>query len=177
MISLLLLISSRFWLCFQNWQWQKHTNNYNSKPNFHISHKSLAIKIVYSVERKGDKVYFYVDDSGIQIWPKEQGVIVAKYVDWEFFQSSNSTLFVHMNVGSSILHNCKIVVQTHTFATCQLTTAKIDSFEVEKNGTLKASLHFYLYLYILFHFYTFFLYLLFEWVWFSIDDMQMMLFE
>ena len=71
---------------------------------------------------------------------------------------------LHMNVGSSILHNCKIVVQTHTFATCQLTTAKIDSFEVEKNGTLKASLLFYLYLYILFHFYTFFLYLLFEWV-------------
>ena len=70
-------------------------------PIFTSPHKSLAIKIVYSVERKGDKVYFYVDDSGIQIWPKEQGVIVAKYVDWEFFQSSNSTLFIHMNVDNT----------------------------------------------------------------------------
>ena len=45
---------------------------------------------------------------------------------------------LHMNVGSSILHNCKIVVQTHTFATCQLTTAKIDSFEVEKKCDSKS---------------------------------------
>ena len=45
---------------------------------------------------------------------------------------------LHMNVGSSILHNCKIVVQTHTFATCQLTTAKIDSFEVEKKWNSKS---------------------------------------
>ena len=67
-----------------------------------------------------------------------------KYCNVHFFWQSDIFKMckvmaqLHMNVGSSILHNCKIVVQTHTFATCQLTTAKIDSFEVEKKWDSKS---------------------------------------
>ena len=68
-------------------------------------------------------------------------------VIFENVQSNGKTTY-----ECSILHNCKIVVQTHTFATCQLTTAKIDSFEVEKKWDSKSIPAFLPYSFISTHF-------------------------